>query len=70
MGKKFGFSFSAKRALGISAMKGKISRKTGIPLTKQGRQRKIGRAAGCSVVLFMFLSALAAVSIIAATLFK
>lgn len=41
--KKYGFSFSWKRALGISAAKGKISRKIGIPLTKSGRERKLGR---------------------------
>ena len=49
MGKKYGFSFSWKRALGISGMKNKISRKIGIPLTKSGRQRKIGRAVGCAI---------------------
>jgi len=49
MGKKFGFSFSAKRALGISSAKTRISKPTGIPLTKSGRQRKIGRATGCCV---------------------
>lgn len=38
-----GLSFSWKRALGISSMKSKISRKTGIPLTKSGRQRKVAR---------------------------
>lgn len=41
--KKYGFSFSWKRALGISAAKGKISRKIGVPLTKSGRERKLGR---------------------------
>ena len=51
MGKKFGFSFSWKRALGVSAAKGKISRAIGVPLTRSGRQRKVGRAAGCSVLL-------------------
>ncbi len=40
---KYGFSFSWKRALGISAAKNKISRTTGIPLTKSGRERKVGR---------------------------
>ena len=39
---KFGFSFSLKRALGITAVKQKVSQKTGIPLTKQGLERKIG----------------------------
>jgi hypothetical protein len=43
MGKKFGFSFSWKRALGISAAKGRLSRKIGIPFTKSGRERKLGR---------------------------
>lgn len=34
--------FSWQRFLGISAFKSKISRYIGIPLTKSGRQRKIG----------------------------
>ena len=42
--KKYGFSFSWKRLLGISGLKTKISRKTGIPLTKGGFERKIGRS--------------------------
>lgn len=41
---KFGFAKpSWKRALGISAAKGKISRAIGVPLTKSGRERKFGR---------------------------
>lgn len=36
--------FSWARFLGISATKSKISRATGIPLTKSGRLQKIGRA--------------------------
>lgn len=43
MVKKYGFSFSWKRLLGISGLKNKVSRKTGIPLTKNGFERKIGR---------------------------
>jgi len=50
MGRKFGVSFSWKRAVGISGMKSRISRQIGIPLTRSGRQRKIGRAMGCCVV--------------------
>lgn len=42
-----GFSFSWKRASGLSATKSKLSRELGIPLTKGGRQRKVGRAMGC-----------------------
>ena len=55
MGRKHGFSFSWKRATGVSAMKGRIARKTGIPTTRGGRQRKIGRmvtGGGCLVTLF------------------
>ena len=46
MGRKFGVSFSAKRAMGISAAKGKISRAIGVPLTRSGRQKKVGRIMG------------------------
>ena len=38
--------FSWKRALGITKVKRKISKKTGIPLTKSGRQRKLGKFLG------------------------
>ena len=38
-----GFSFSWKRALGITQTKQKIARKTGIPTTKAGLERKIGK---------------------------
>jgi hypothetical protein len=34
--------FSWKRFFGITKAKQKISRKIGIPLTKSGRQRKLG----------------------------
>lgn len=34
--------FSWRRFLGISAFKARISRQIGIPLTRSGRQRKIG----------------------------
>lgn len=44
MGRKFGFSFSARRASGISSLKGKIAKATGIPTTTSGLYRKIGRA--------------------------
>ena len=39
-----GVTLSLKRALGISAIKQKISKATGIPLTRQGLERKIGGA--------------------------
>lgn len=37
-----GLSFSLKRALGITSLKQKIARETGMPLTKNGLERKIG----------------------------
>lgn len=38
-----GLTFSLKRAVGISGLKNKIARKTGIPTTKQGLERKVGQ---------------------------
>ena len=46
--------FSWKRAIGLSAAKARLSRRIGIPLTKSGRQRKLGKlvsGGGCLVVL-------------------
>jgi len=43
--------FSWNRLLGISAAKARISRQIGIPLTRSGRQRKLGRAMGCMTLL-------------------
>jgi hypothetical protein len=34
--------FSWKRAVGISAAKARLSRRIGIPLTRSGRERKVG----------------------------
>lgn len=39
-----GLSFSLKRAIGITALKQKVSRTTGIPTTRHGLERKIGGA--------------------------
>jgi len=53
--------FSWKRFVGISAAKARISRKIGIPLTKSGRDQKIGRIVtlgGCIAVLFFPLATL------------
>jgi hypothetical protein len=47
--RKYGFSFSWKRAVGLSALKGRIARQTGIPLTRGGRQRKVGQLLGCCI---------------------
>jgi hypothetical protein len=37
-----GLTFSWKRALGITGAKQSFARRTGIPTTQQGMQRKIG----------------------------
>ena len=39
-----GFSLSWKRFLGITEVKQKIARETGIPTTKSGLEKKIGNA--------------------------
>ena len=39
-----GLSFSLKRAIGVSGFKTKVAKRTGIPTTKQGAERKIGGA--------------------------
>jgi hypothetical protein len=61
--------FSWKRLIGISAAKGRLSRSLGVPLTRSGRERKIGRlvtGGGCLVgaivvvgTVLLFLIALA-----------
>ena len=37
-----GLSFSLKRAVGVTKVKQKIARATGIPSTRQGLERKVG----------------------------
>lgn len=37
-----GLSFSWKRAIGITQAKQQIARKTGIPMSKAGMERKVG----------------------------
>ena len=44
-----GLSFSLKHAVGISGLKAKVARKTGIPTTKQGLERKVGQAVISSI---------------------
>lgn len=39
---KFGFSFSWERLLGITGAKQIFARKTGVPTSKTGIERKIG----------------------------
>ena len=51
---KFGFSFSWKRALGITAAKQKFARETGIPTSMGGVERKIGRSFLNMIFGFLF----------------
>lgn len=41
-----GLSFSWKKATGVTSVKRKIAKATGIPTTKAGRQRKLGKLFG------------------------
>ena len=58
--------FSWKRALGITKAKSRISRATGIPFTKSGRQRKIGKmvTGGCLINLIAIFSIMAIVILV------
>ena len=48
-----GFSFSMRRALGISQAQARLSRKLGFPLSRSGRQRLVGRSLGCCWILLV-----------------
>jgi hypothetical protein len=60
-----GRSFSWKRALGISRARARLSRKIGIPLSREARRRKIGqiverkvdKSLGCRLILIVPLIA-------------
>ncbi|KNF09290.1 hypothetical protein CLPU_3c00680 [Gottschalkia purinilytica] len=54
--------FSWKRATGVTKAKQNFSRKTGIPTTRSGRQRKAGSAMGCAT--FIMLSILIIITLI------
>ena len=40
---KYGLSFSWKRLLGVSGLRSSVARRTGIPTTRGGIERKLGR---------------------------
>lgn len=48
-----GISFSWRRALGLSQAQSRLSRRIGIPLSRGGRQRKVGRMTGCCVPIVL-----------------
>ena len=61
--------FSWKRFVGISAAKSRVSRTIGIPLTKSGRQRKIGKmvtGGGCLVTIALIIAIPLLITIVAA----
>ena len=60
-----GISFSWKRALGITKAKQRFARKTGIPTSRAGLQRKVGRAAMGGCLLYAVLGLAIAVLAIA-----
>jgi len=39
----YGFSFSWRRLLGLSGLRSSIAHRTGVPTTRGGIERKIGR---------------------------
>jgi hypothetical protein len=46
-----GLSFSLSRASGLTAARRKFAKGTEVPLSRPGRQRKMGAAIGCAVAL-------------------
>lgn len=50
-----GLSFSWRKASGITKVRKEAARKTGIPTTKSGRQRKVGKALGCCIPFVILL---------------
>ena len=66
-----GLSFSWKRALGVTNAKRKIAKRTGIPTTRSGRQRKVGRmvtGGGCLIQIMSFAGLFSIVIWLLATL--
>lgn len=41
--RKYGFSFSWKRAIGLTGLRQSVAKNIGIPTTKSGLERNIGR---------------------------
>ena len=41
-----GLTFSWKRAVGVTQLKRRISKATGVPLSRSGRRSKLGRLLG------------------------
>jgi hypothetical protein len=41
---RYGFSFSWRRLLGIAGLRSSVAHRTGVPTTRGGLERKIGRS--------------------------
>ena len=65
-----GVSFSASRAMGLTKVKRQLTDKTGVPLSRGGRQRKLGAAMGCCVVLAAPLAGLGVTTFIVVEMFR
>jgi hypothetical protein len=70
MGRRFGLSWSWKRALGISAARGRFARLVGIPTTRSGLERKLGRTMTCGCCLAPAVTSLLAVAAAAAAMLR
>lgn len=63
--------FSWKRFLGVSAAKSQLSRRIGVPLSRSGRQQKLGRLAsggGCLMLLSLGALVMAAIVLLVVSL--
>ena len=59
--------FSWRRLVGISAFKARISRATGIPLSRSGVEQKVGRIflrGGCILVIGLVIAVLVLLKIV------
>lgn len=63
--------FSWKRFLGVSAAKSQLSRRIGVPLSRSGRQQKLGRlvsGGGCLMLLSLGALLMAAIVLLLVSL--
>jgi hypothetical protein len=58
----YGFSFSWRRAVGISAAKGRLCRAIGVPLTRSSRERELGRMVSSWLGVGLVIAVLAILS--------
>ena len=56
--------------MGLTKVKRQLTDKTGVPLSRGGRQRKLGAAMGCCVVLAAPLAGLGVTTFIVVEMFR